>query len=102
MIPDSGKLMNGPLKMAACASKTTANKFKGPGKADRDLAVFFQETPHRADEQTADQRNIGRARQHPHADAGGVDLAEAGIEVGERIDHAALQRDARGDACAHR
>ena len=35
---DSGKL--GPVKFAICASKTRADKFKGPGKADRDHVDF--------------------------------------------------------------
>jgi iron complex outermembrane receptor protein len=33
---DTGKVMGGPLKNTFCVSKTRANKFKGPGGADRD------------------------------------------------------------------
>ena len=72
------------------------------GETDRGLAVVLEEIRRRAEEQPADQRDVVRPRQHPHVDAGGLDLAEAGIEVGERIDHAALQRDAGRNAGADR
>ncbi len=63
--------------------------------------IFFDEIPARADKETTDERYLGRARQIAHGDAGVLDQAEAGVEISQRVDIAAVERHARGCAFAH-
>ena len=74
----------------------------GAAEADRELAVLLQVIALGVDEEAADHRDIRRPGQCAQFDAGGLDLAETGIEISQRVDGAPLHGDAGGDAFTDR
>ena len=83
---------------AGSASRKRDDLLTERPKSDEQIALVLEHGLFRHQELSTDHRQILGARQELHGDSRRLDLSEARVVIRERIDRAAIERDAGGDA----